>query len=369
MRSGAGCARANSAYCRGCRSIWDKALLLLSACGLPIFLNSADNAILKCNSKWLCDGTGAVLLPDQVRKCIPYGGRRVFIDPKERSQCSNFPGVGFGLRLFGFKPRSALDVSLSVKHPCFVYPNESGPLGITGSSKLMSALVEKMHEKQQVAIVLLVNRENAQPRFAALVPQVEEQTASGQQRHPAGLHLLPLPFAEDVRDLDLSTSTPHDADADKAVAETMEGVAAGRRVLHALLDESFRPGSWHNPTLQQHFATLEALALDMPEVAEVKDELIAPVVDGATGPAAEFAALFLEGGSPSPGRPAASRKRKADGPPATDDESIASMLEASRLDKLTVEQLKSWLRGKSLSTTGRKADLISRVGEHFAAGR
>ena len=55
-----------------------------------------------------------------------------------------------------------------------------------------------MVKKKRIAIVLGVWRRNSAPAFCAMVPQEEKQDDAG-WTEPAGFHLIPLPFADDIR--------------------------------------------------------------------------------------------------------------------------------------------------------------------------
>lgn len=78
----------------------------------------------------------------------------------------------------------------------------------------------------QFAVCRYVPRANAMPRLCALLPQVsyiplgltfcyqfEEVNEDGVQVAPPGFHLIPLPFADDLRHIDLSESHPDVEDA------------------------------------------------------------------------------------------------------------------------------------------------------------
>lgn len=74
-----------------------------------------------------------------------------------------------------------------------------------------------MIKKKKIGLVLTLTRRNASPAFCALLPQVlfsfflseytnrmtdclqGEKVEDGGWNDPAGLHLVPLPFADDIR--------------------------------------------------------------------------------------------------------------------------------------------------------------------------
>jgi ATP-dependent DNA helicase 2 subunit 1 len=56
-----------------------------------------------------------------------------------------------------------------------------------------------MLKKNRVAIIVGLVRSNSQPTFYAAIPQAEV-FENDKWTEPAGLHLIPLPFADDIRD-------------------------------------------------------------------------------------------------------------------------------------------------------------------------
>ena len=56
----------------------------------------------------------------------------------------------------------------------------------------------------KMAIARWTPRDNAPPRMAALLPQAESVDEEGIQINPPGFHVIPLPYADDIRNLDLT---------------------------------------------------------------------------------------------------------------------------------------------------------------------
>jgi len=87
----------------------------------------------------------------------------------------------------------------------------------SGSKRTFSALLKTMINKKKMALVLALMRRNASPTFCALLPQVKnprwrafvapfllitlqaEKIEEGGWNEPPGFHLIPLPFADDIR--------------------------------------------------------------------------------------------------------------------------------------------------------------------------
>lgn len=91
------------------------------------------------------------------------------ISQEDVKQIKFFDNVG--MKLMGFKPRSALKVFHNIKHSYFIYPDEKR---VTGSSQVMDALINEMLDEDKIAIVRFIPRDNSVVRFCALIPQREK---------------------------------------------------------------------------------------------------------------------------------------------------------------------------------------------------
>lgn len=72
---------------------------------------------------------------------------------------------------------------------------------IHGSTTALVALHREMLELGKVAICRAVLRRNSQPRFVALVAQEEVMDTDGTVLVPNGFHCVPIPFRDEIRDL------------------------------------------------------------------------------------------------------------------------------------------------------------------------
>ena len=99
-----------------------------------------------------------------------------------------------GLKLLGFKNRSELAFEDNVRHSTFVYPDEDM---YAGSRRTFTALLSSMIKKGKIGLVRALTRRNASPSFCALLPQEEGEREGWAE--PSGFHLIPLPFADDIR--------------------------------------------------------------------------------------------------------------------------------------------------------------------------
>lgn len=99
-----------------------------------------------------------------------------------------------GIKLLGFKDRSELAFEDNVRHSLFIYPDEES---YAGSRRTFAALLSSMVKKGKIGLARTLTRRNASPSFCALLPQ-EEGEGDG-WAEPSGFHLIPLPFADDIR--------------------------------------------------------------------------------------------------------------------------------------------------------------------------
>lgn len=153
-----------------------------------------------------------------------------------------------GLSLLGFKDRSTVHFYENIKHAYFLYPSD---LEHPGSKRTFSALLTSMLSKNKVALCLFLPRENAIPHFAVLLPQAEELDAEGRQRVPPGMHLITMPYADDIRE------PPHTA----SLSANSEEVAAASKVIESFhRRDPFNPDVYPNPALQYHYDMLMAHA-------------------------------------------------------------------------------------------------------------
>lgn len=166
-----------------------------------------------------------------------------------------------GLSLLGFKDRSTLHFYENIKHAYFVYPSD---LEHPGSKRVFTALLTSMLSKNKIALCLFLPRENAIPHFAVLLPQAEELDAEGQQRVPPGMHLITMPYVDDIRDPPPTHS----------LSANSEQIAAASKVIESFhRRDPFNPDVFPNPVLQHHYGMLMAQAFGQP-VPEYEDTIL-----------------------------------------------------------------------------------------------
>lgn len=334
---------------------------LVGSCRKPpvVKLYRKTNEEVKSVTKTFLKGSGEILMPQDMWKCQVYGGRNLTFEPEEVAQMKSFCSAG--LELFGFKPRSLIKPYFHVRPAQFIYPDESS---VKGSTVLFTALLKKCIEKGVVAICLCTARKNVSPRFVALFPQAEELDDRKVQVVPPGFHIIFLPFADDFRKLKMEEDLP------RANREQIEKA----KELIKKLQFAFRSESFENPVLQQHYANVEAMALDRETVEEISDFTL-PDAEKIERRAGKICQEFKHLVYSVDYQLGAKRKAGGYGGVSMTSKSVKSEdididvekeARANRLSKLTVPQLKECINKLRLKTLGtKKADLIDAISDHF----
>ena len=117
-----------------------------------------------------------------------------------------------------------------------------------------------MKNKEKVAIVKIVTRNNSTVKFAALLPQQEILDEDGIQAYPPGMHVIYLPFADDLRETEFEENK-------KA---TEEQISKAKKLVKTLRI-NFDSNQFENPHLQRHYSALQALALDKDQLEDTPD--------------------------------------------------------------------------------------------------
>jgi ATP-dependent DNA helicase 2 subunit 1 len=273
-----------------------------------VWLDPKTNQNVKTTTKWVCEDTGTLLMDSQIKFAHMYGGEKIIFDKDEIAAIKSFDAQG--LKLMGFKPKSALKVYFNLRNALFIYPDENTT---KGSTLAFATLLDRMLVLEKIAICRVIPRVNSAPRFVALLPQAEELDEDGSQMTPPGFHLIYLPYADDIRELTIEPVT-------KA---SQEQIVKAKKLVKSLRIK-FDSRNFENPALQKHYAAIQALALERENVEDVPD-YVHPDLEGME----KFSELmenfkssvFPEDYEPSakPVKAKATKKRKAE---ANDDEPV-----------------------------------------------
>lgn len=142
------------------------------------------------------DGVGD-LKKQEIRKAYKFGGEQIAFTPEEIKSLRTFGDPI--LRIIGFKPvnKHTLPIWASTGRSSFIYPSEEG---YVGSTRVFSALHQKMLKDNKFGVAWFIRNRNSTPLIVAVVAGQERFDEEKQQKLPPGMWLIPLPYADDIRD-------------------------------------------------------------------------------------------------------------------------------------------------------------------------
>jgi ATP-dependent DNA helicase 2 subunit 1 len=316
------------------------------------------------------DANTRVVEKSEMKKAYKFGGDYIYFTPEELANLKNLGAKG--IRLIGFKPRSKLPMWASVNKSTFIFPTEEL---YVGSTRVFSALWQKLLDSDKVGIAWFIARANANPIMVAIIPsrKADDDSLDGPPYLPSGLWLVPLPFADDVREVDLSAPFREPDE----LTEKMHPILKNLQLPKGM----YNPFKYPNPSLQWHYKVLQAAALEeeAPEQENFEDATIPKYrqIDKRVGGyMAEWKELLAKkaqdlmrtravkreaededaGGS----KPLAKRPRQAAGGQMSNAQ-LREALSKGTLKKLTVAELKDILASKGVSAVGRKAELLEKL--------
>ncbi|KAF5665939.1 ATP-dependent DNA helicase 2 subunit 1 [Fusarium circinatum] len=307
----------------------------------------------------------------EIKKAYKFGGEYVYFSPDEQKSLKDFGSPI--IRIIGFKPRSLLPVWASTKKSTFIFPSEED---YVGSTRVFTALWQKLLKDDRMGVAWCITRANAQPILAAIIPSREgSDDGSGTPYLPAGLWIYPLPFQDDLRNINPPSEVLRSSGE---LTTQMRTIIQQLQLPKAMYD----PLKYPNPALQWHYRILQTLALEE-EVPEKADDATEPKYKAISKRAGGYLEEWSETLEEEAGKVANKKSTKRE----TDDEDMERPVKKSRgssekatgssfsmaqlkaaieggtIQKMTVVQLKDILATKGLSTAGRKVELIERIEE------
>lgn len=341
-----------------------------------IYLSGEKPQLAIGSSTMQAEDTARTVEKVEIRKAYKFGGETVTFSPEEMSQIRNFGDPV--LRIIGFKPLSMLPIWANFRPSTFIYPSEDE---VIGSTRVFSALQQKLLKDQKMGVAWFIPRKNATPVLAALIPGAERQDEEGVQMMPPGLWIHPLPYADDVRSIpeqNIIRSPDSLTDAMRVVIQQLQ-----------LPKGVYDPKKYPNPSLQWFYRILQALALDedLPEKPEDKtlpkwrqiDKRAGPyVIDWGQELEQQFRAWQKENAGhlsstgatkrAAPSKSDAAKKSKTDnGTDGPDDSEMRKRFEQNTIDKLTLPVLKAFCKAKGiqLPAAAKKGDVVDEVTGFF----
>ncbi|KAK1296249.1 ATP-dependent DNA helicase 2 subunit KU70 [Acorus calamus] len=416
-----------------------KAELKMATLVVDHVMNKLKQWIPLCESErsFICADTGA-LLQEPANLVFPYKSKNIKFSTEELSELKR---VSSGhLRLLGFKPLSCLKDYHNLRPSTFIFPSDergsSNGIGdriieknentaeisegetdelqsflllfqylsleIIGSTRIFIALHRSMLRLGRFALAFYGS--SSHPQMVALVAQKllriknafelirstsleelsiaqeEEITSSSGQVEPPGMHMIYLPYSDDIRHVEEARLVQyHRVDNDAAPRATEDQIKKASVLLKRINLKEFSVCQFANPALQRHYGILQALALDEDEMPEIKDETLpdeeALSRPGIANAIEEFKVAVYGENYEEECKAAAT---KTSGPAAKKRKVMAEtavkecanydwpdLAENGKLKERTVVELKFYLTAHSLPVSGKKEDLISRILTHM----
>ncbi|KAK6701460.1 ATP-dependent DNA helicase II subunit 1 [Fusarium graminearum] len=334
-----------------------------------IWLDGEKAQIASGETTRIAEDSAKVIEKGDIKKAYKFGGEYVYFTPDEQKSLKDFGSPV--IRIIGFKPRSLLPIWASTKKSTFIFPSEED---YVGSSRVFTALWQKLLKDDKMGIAWCITRANAQPMLAAIIPSRERSDDdSGTPYLPAGLWIYPLPFQDDLRNINPPSEVLRTSDE---LTTQMRTIVQQLQLPKAM----YNPSKYPNPALQWHYRILQALALQE-EVPEKADDATEPKYKAISKRAGGYLEDWSECLAQEAGKVANSKATKRE----TDDEDVERPAKKSRgasekasgssfsmeqlktaingggINKMTVVQLRDLLATKGMSTAGRKMELIERV--------
>ena len=225
-------------------------------------VDAKTNKLLKSVTSLICKDTGGELYPEQVGTYQLYGNKKIIFTKEEMNKIKFLEEPG--MKLMGFKSIERIKPYYNIRESYFIYPNE---LYSNGSSKLIDALIKQMLNKNKCAIVKFIAREGSVIKLCALIPQAEKYDEDYFQT-PPGFNMIVLPWADDIRsNADIMARNP------KEMPLPNDNQNELAKKIIKKMNISFDCRAFENYELQKFYATLQALALDEPNIEPVEDTM------------------------------------------------------------------------------------------------
>ena len=337
-----------------------------------IWLDGEKPQIASGETTRIAEDSARTVEKQEIKKAYKFGGEYVYFTPDEQKSLKDFGSPV--IRIIGFKPRSLIPVWASVKKSTFIFPSEEG---YVGSTRVFTALWQKLLKDDKVGIAWCIVRANAQPMLAAIIPSKERSDDdSGTPYLPAGLWIYPLPCQDDLREIKPPGEVAPSSDELK---NQMRTIVQQLQLPKAM----YNPLKYPNPSLQWHYKILQALALEE-EVPEKAEDATEPKYKAISKRAGGYLEEWAETLNEDSGKMATTKSLKRDADDDDDDDErpakksraaasdkpsgsslsmaqLKAAIDSGGIAKMTVVQLKDVLGAKGLSTSGKKVELIERV--------
>lgn len=301
---------------------------------------------------------GHVLSAEDVQLAFLVGGVCVPVTPDELRD-ARAGGRVPGITLVGFVDAD-LSLRNNIKHAYFLYPSD---LRHAGSKRTFSALLNSMLAKRRYALGVYMPRNGVVPHYVAIMPQAEVVDDDGSQLVPPGMNMVPLPYADDMREVPPPPAGKVD---DVASDEAAAIVRAYTR------KEPFNPDVYANPSLRYHYGVLKAAAFGRPAPAYT-DTVVPEYATIAERAGAQIAAWnraiaqHAQSNHVQIAGPAQRVPRDAPLFTEADAAEVRARHADGSLGRLTVGDLREACAYFGLSRQGRKGDLLAVLGAFLSS--
>eukprot|EP01065_Artemidia_motanka_P010582 TRINITY_DN1561_c3_g2_i1.p1 TRINITY_DN1561_c3_g2~~TRINITY_DN1561_c3_g2_i1.p1 ORF type:complete len:746 (+),score=222.86 TRINITY_DN1561_c3_g2_i1:64-2301(+) len=339
----------------------------------PTVIDSTTGGPLISSQRHICKDTAKVLSAEDMVHTLTVGGEVIQFSGGELGEMRKQFGEP-SIRILGFKPLARMKLKYQLSACAFLTPDD---MRVENSSVAFRALWQAMLKLGHFAVAEMITRTGGAPRLYALYAARESDLAPGEAGLQSdGMYAVPLPYADDVRDLQLPPP-PTVSDPAKLKLQMEKARRFVRRMRKPMLD----PRDMTNPALQQHYSVLQSVALDeklpdeiedltLPDYKYMKEEGLGKLFKDfhrAVLPEGYSADAMLQGVKRPPGPIVSPRPKLAHLDVSGFD--FATLAASGRLTELKIPQLKAHLRDIGLPVGGVKAQLITRITDHHAAAK
>ncbi|KAG5361023.1 ATP-dependent DNA helicase II subunit 1 [Yarrowia sp. B02] len=289
-----------------------------------VYTGGEKPELAKSESKAVTIDSGRSVEKEDLRKTFKFGSDFVPFTAEQLAQIRYFGEPV--IRILGFHAPNELSELFihSIRSSMFLYPTDEK---LVGSIRTFSALYQSLQSKDKVALAWVILRKGAKPTLALLMP------ATGELE---GLHMVFLPFADDIR---------QEPKAEHASAPA-ELVDATKKIFGRLLMPSgFESQRYPNPRLQWHYRVVRAMALqeEVPKAPEDKTTPKFRSIDTRVGDSiSEWNKVLQSNFKRTLEEPVKPVKKPKTDAGAPSNEQMKAMVEEDIVGKLTVAELKAW---------------------------
>jgi ATP-dependent DNA helicase 2 subunit 1 len=195
-----------------------------------------------------------------VESYYEFGGNRIVLSQEEVDKVKSMD-IPQGITTIGFAPKKlVIKPGYNLRPSWLMRPDDKKAIN---SSTTMRSFLQVLEEKDFVAICCIRKRSGEVARLHALVPQSEVRK-DRKLIAPEGFHVVPLPYADDVRSLPGGFGLAQEGE--RGGAPSRDAIDVAKQLVKSVnlgknFTSSLESGDLRNPSLLRQFAHIEACAL------------------------------------------------------------------------------------------------------------